>query len=754
MGRFTAAITTFGGKPAIRLAYKENPHDTRRIEIWLAVHHLVPPYDKKPLERYPFAYQYLDATPQRRYPIIKVVAGPGVTMWHTGWPDGFWKPEFDKLPDLHVVRVQDVDMIPPIGVDLSTFPFIGSYEAGDPPPPLSSTIRIGLPSEIPPGSPKNFFIVHRQQNGVVIQHPASNEQLIVKVAHFDKTGQARDAGHRFAYEIDPGGKLMSLEQPMLKIVKTPGVEITTTYMSLTEGSPPIGSLLDNFYRIWETDSIKDVPPQGRPLVPESSWRDVKTIKRIPPPPHRAGRTAQGVRAVISLIPLVGDGVDITELLFAITTGEDFLGQNVDAVDLVLMSVAAVLPFVGPTALRGGRQLLAKFGTKADVAQEWAEAVARANLDAEDVKVLQAVEKSVVSGARLAPETVERYVKVLEKVQTKRPSIDDILSVGEKGFVNAEIQESYQAYVASKLKKKETPAGPREYALRLARGGPRATLEKVLGKDYVERAKMLAIQRPVNIGDIPRPARLTDDVVRKLLGDLIRDNREKLTERLGKFFARTPTDPIEAALFRARINPGHFRILKGNVAEILGMPLQRQVLAEIIKKTPEFKNARILSGIRFRIKGDKDLSRALLFTDNVVAVESKGNLFIVGVFEVKSGYRGGSEATEQVFDWIEKRVTDGSELVIPAGSKVIAADGTEVVVKKERTFRYDPDGEGTGRVIWLQRAERHLITTKGVSALGMNSAMQIAAPVSRRELELASDEIDYLVGQIFATYFPK
>jgi hypothetical protein len=126
-----------------------------------------------------------------------------------------------------------------------------------------------------------------------------------------------------------------------------------------------------------------------------------------------------------------------------------------------------------------------------------------------------------------------------------------------------------------------------------------------------------------------------------------------------------------------------------------------------------------------------------------------------VFEVKSGYRGGSEATEQVFDWIEKRVTDNSQLVLPKGSKMIAADGTEVVITKERTFLYDPTAANpTGRVIWLQRAERHLITAKGVSALGMNSAMQVATPVARRELDLASDEIDYIVGQVFARYFPK
>jgi hypothetical protein len=130
------------------------------------------------------------------------------------------------------------------------------------------------------------------------------------------------------------------------------------------------------------------------------------------------------------------------------------------------------------------------------------------------------------------------------------------------------------------------------------------------------------------------------------------------------------------------------------------------------------------------------------------VRRDGNLHVLMVFEVKSGFQGGAEATEQVFKWIERRVEDGTELVLKRGVQFIHSDGAVETLTRDLSFLYDPASTAANRVIGLQNAQRTLITAAGVSHLGENSSMQIAKAVRREVLDdITSAHLDYLVGEI-------
>ena len=143
-----------------------------------------------------------------------------------------------------------------------------------------------------------------------------------------------------------------------------------------------------------------------------------------------------------------------------------------------------------------------------------------------------------------------------------------------------------------------------------------------------------------------------------------------------------------------------------------------------------------------------LEKAVLFSDNIVAVQHGTDLQLLKVFEVKSGYIGGREAQGQIFKWIEGRITDGSQIIIPRGARIFAEEGSEVIRKSELRFTYKPNKAGVPSVVGLMNADRHLITAGGISHLGIDSPEQVAAHVVRHELSNTSEELDYLVAETF------
>ena len=237
------------------------------------------------------------------------------------------------------------------------------------------------------------------------------------------------------------------------------------------------------------------------------------------------------------------------------------------------------------------------------------------------------------------------------------------------------------------------------------------------------------QRPAEEPDRhPRPEGFTDELVEAALEELAGD--PKLFERLGNLVETlTSGDDAARAIARTRINAGHFRILKGNIAEIFSRSKQLAALKKIAAQA-NAADAVLISGVRMRLPRAPEALRtpaALLFSDNIIGVMRGGKLQVLMVFEVKSGFQGGAEATEQVFKWIERNVEDGAELVLEQGAQLTRADGKVVVLGRSVSFTYNPGKPRVPQVLGLQNAQRTLITAEGASTWGWTRVSRSRRP---------------------------
>jgi len=735
MGLFEAVITQIEGRRAVELTHRLNAYDHNPRRLTLIV--------RQPLtglSRLPFAYQYLESAPERPFPTIVVVAAPGVSVVLENYPDTFIASE--AVPAVDIYRVQDPELIPPLGSDLTSRNFVGDTEI--PSQPAFSLVSIAPPT--------NYFQVKRLDAVLAIKHVFSNTEIILTPPQLTRTrGESRDAQARFAYEIDPEGRLGSTERPLLRIVKTPAVDIgiadrvfMDSVMASLGGPRVDPSRFLAFWEVYEVDDVNQVPPQGQQLVPERHWRLLRSLPRREPLEETLAMAAFDVS--IGFVPYVGDAVDIAEFVYGIVAGRDRWGRRVTTGDLVIMGIGAALPFVSGALLRNGGRLLRAFGRRADTAVRLAEDLARAGLGPEDVEVIRRAEDIIRSGRQLPADLLQRYAELLARIRGRAVALPDLVNAGGNGFVHVDLQEAYQAYRSRQLRAGQTPASPTEWAIRQTSGRPRQILEGLLGADYARGLRSGPQTRWVNVVDVPRQAGYTDALVDGHLQVLGRQPG-RVTDRLQNMLdALREGNPITRFLARRRLNAAHFRILKGNIAEILSMDLQRTVLRRIQARHPD---ARIISGVRVRMMEGTTLSRAQLFSDNIIAVERNGNLEVLAVFEVKSGYQGGQEATMQIFEWLERRLEQGSELVLPRGARVMGADGAERVLDRPRTFRYDPTSTDRGRAVLLFSAERHIVTAQGASHLGIDSAMRVAPDVQRHALDLTSEQLDFLTTRVFA-----
>lgn len=233
-------------------------------------------------------------------------------------------------------------------------------------------------------------------------------------------------------------------------------------------------------------------------------------------------------------------------------------------------------------------------------------------------------------------------------------------------------------------------------------------------------------RILTLANFRRPAGMTDAMVNDLLA--------RLNQQLGRLWDRLAPTRAAGAPGGQIIEP-LFNILKGNVAEILSDPIVQDVLATVRQTYPE---AQLFRRTRMRLAlPDGTFTDPLLFSDGIIGRISNGNLEVLAVFEVKAGARGGAEAQTQVFEWIERRLTDNSELVLSDG----------------RSFRYDPSAAGDGRVINLAASDRYLIPTRGAERFGLQSGDQIAAEAIRKVLPYSTAEINYLCRRLLEAATP-
>lgn len=239
------------------------------------------------------------------------------------------------------------------------------------------------------------------------------------------------------------------------------------------------------------------------------------------------------------------------------------------------------------------------------------------------------------------------------------------------------------------------------------------------RPFGQRPPGAATTRTVDLSAVERPADYTEELVAADLRTL-GDHRGELFDRLGRLQTEGAAD--------GTVDGGLFRILKGNIGEILARRVQGEHLARVLREHPD---AELFANVRARLPTGEEV----LFSDNVIGSRRGDGFQLHAVFEVKAGGRGGQEATTQVHQSVEKHLDDGFELLL--------SDGTR--------YRYDPQGTAAGRVVGLARAERVIITARGAEHLGLGSADQIAAPVVRKALSRSSADIDYLARQVIETF---
>lgn len=729
MSGLRADFVRVDGKRALRLRYVHVARDPRHNDVFL-VEQVANPGD----ERFPAAYQFMRETGDRRYAILRIVVPPGVSVRHK-FPAEY-SPMIDQLPLTFIYRVQDAATLPPMGVDIVERQLLAPFAVNEPGGSL-------FDDPLPP----NYFQIVPRPNGVTIRHPLSAQEMRVTVPPDERAAVGGSDGlERFAYDIHAPDALERNEVPFARVVATSGVDVKFAAIPRPVGPNPTLisplALIDAF-RVYKVPTFADVPVQGTPLAPDERYR-VTRWERIYSLEETIAMAAFDIG--VGFIPVVGDLVDIAELVYGVTTGRDRWGRPLSTTDLVLMGIGALLPFVTAPLLRRSKLLVQTFGRQADIADDALVALKTAHFDSSDAENVVKQSARVTRGLPVDVDIARSVIEKLVTVEPKPLALDDMLNAGRSGFVHPELQQLYLAYVR---RSKQGASSPRNWALRLTQGRPRELLVRILGADYVKIAGGRGSVRPKNLNDIPRPEGFTDELVDATLKRLADD--PKLFERLVKLTDQlTSGDEAVRAIARTRINAGHFRILKGNVAEVLSRGKQVEALRRIAAQE-NFADAVLISGVRMRLPkapGTPATSAALLFSDNIIGVIRGDRLQVLMVFEVKSGFQGGAEATEQVFKWIERNVEDGAELVLERGAQLTRADGKVVALDDALSFIYNPGTQGVPRVIGLQNAQRTLITAAGASHLGVDSSQHIAKPVIREVLDdLTSAHLDYLVGQV-------
>jgi hypothetical protein len=676
-------------------------------------------------------YDYQKPTDTRPFGIVHLVLGPGVSVSTEGWPEE-WQPSLE-YPDLRIIRVQNAAVIPPIGAEIRPSFLLSRYEEGS----LGNGSR-NLAFHVPLSPPLAYAQITPFPEGVEIYHPASYSVLTMRVAKWSrKPEEAKDGHQRFAYRHHEDVTLASPASPIFTLLTTSEVEIELRD-TRTNRTPHNVELegLRSVYQLWaaEFERIDDT-------VDPSKERGFKPVDQLVPYSNEGVVFAtMMVDVAIGAIPIVGDAVDIGEFLYAFHSGKDKWGFDVNALELTLMGILALVPFLS-SGLAKSTKFSRVFGRLSNRTPLLARALQDAGLSEDEWKAIARASELLSSGARPSPGLQETLATALRKLEGRSyRTLDEITGPGDS-FNHALIQRYYEAAQRKRVSEGALPVPP-EVWIKGTRGRARALLQSTLGPEFDKVTRLKDGGHRIRTGNIPKPVhsrlRVVEDQVTVLL-----QNRMRLLERLGNSIK----EGLPAATRGSReIKAAHFRILKGNVAEILSRDHQLEYLDKALETRPD---AMLVEGVFARTIGENGaLSKEKLFSDNlIIRFGPRGQLEVLGVIEVKSGYAGRYAAQLQIFEWIEGRIEDGTQIVLPAGARMTGKGGAVSRLPAKRTFTYNPPNPDTPRVISLQRARRHLIVAREKSLLGFDSQYGVAAEVKPAELEYTSQELDYIVGRI-------
>lgn len=416
------------------------------------------------------SYQFMPRTLQREYAIIRIVVAPGVGVRKVGF-SAESSPSFSN-PLVEIIRVQDPELVPRQGETIDPAAYAGSKLAqptDDPSRPAA-----GFPHQV---------LISREANGVDISHLESHVTLRIRVP-----SGAADA--RFAYQVQLGEKgFLPRDQPtVVTVTKTRSVEVSL--IGMTRGKSPTDFLI----HVFNVDNIAQVPPQGAALSEQG--------ERTRPVVGELDETLEQTLAMasadtgIGLIPVVGELADIAEFAYGLATGRDRWGRKVGAVDLAMMGLGALLPFVSGGLVRGagkvGRaslEAVAKaIGRNADDAGRLLRGLGA--LSEAELAQLRRWDDLVRRGERIPAGELEAARRLLAVVGRSVPgegatagagrAVRDLLNEGGTGFRTPELQEAYRHYLSQVAQQPGvSPLSPLEWA-RSSAGRPRALIGAFLG----------------------------------------------------------------------------------------------------------------------------------------------------------------------------------------------------------------------------------------------------------------------------------
>lgn len=269
-------------------------------------------------ERVPFAYQYVPPTPARQWPIIRIVAAPGVSIRMEEFPLG----HIINLqnPVVEIYRVQDLEQVPLQDQPIIPSTYLGRTDIGVLQEPIIAMMA-GIE-------------VIRRSNGLDIIH--SRNELTLRI-----TAPRHLATTSFAYEVIPGDISQST---IIRIVKTPETQVDLLGVRRGEG----WDLLQ--IEVYNVNNITEVPHQGQPIV------DIVRERGLTPTPVRYSQesetfefttTTMAADFLMGSIPFgIGWRLDLDEFIGAIETGQDRWGRSVSDYEYLILGAGLVIPIGG------------------------------------------------------------------------------------------------------------------------------------------------------------------------------------------------------------------------------------------------------------------------------------------------------------------------------------------------------------------------------------------------------------------------
>ena len=324
-------------------------------------------------------------------PVLYLVAAPGVAIDipESPKPDG-WRYE--------IVRVPDAALVPEWGTAVNPYWLMPIYVV-----PATDTVDFVIqdtvvpdpgaaPEEkpLPQSGAASAVQVISLPNGVVLSYPVyetgrGDPTLSVEITLSEaavRSGDLRYAADIFFYEDTrfPG------PVPYLSVWVTRGVDVVVRrIVNGLEDVDPWGMLSCH---VWEVGDYTDIPEFGVPLpFDQATVEGFPIVGGVPQylpdwPAIPDGLALPGGRfralavevydipwwvylcadVAVGMIPVVGDVLDAAEYVKAITVGLDRWGRPVTNLDLIMMGVGVLTPFVSSSLSRGmGRDVAVLFG---------------------------------------------------------------------------------------------------------------------------------------------------------------------------------------------------------------------------------------------------------------------------------------------------------------------------------------------------------------------------------------------------------